>query len=463
MSDVAATAVIDEGGEIPGRLYVDRSGHQPRARFVPTSRSDPSAPSGSVAILPGTPIAIALADAQIIVGLLGADDETHLIEALRGDDLDKPSEPHPFWSALDVDPREVTFAPYGGLEVSGRQVHDLVAGAYPRPEEAQVRTALCANGAATLVSGEHSRGQGLTSLAGLLVRRYVHAGASLAVVLDGSTRESLVAGLARLADRLGLPNRAGGQTSPPETARRVLSYLRDEPRPLRLLVIDNVSSARAIDDLLPSPEDSRVLLCVRAPHEDVGDIARGSVIDLGPIPYDSAGQLLGVHATYPTQTQRAQIEQLAATLRHNPLAMTMAAATMRLRSYVPHVYQRAVEALPGADGTDDDLTRAVIRHTAFSWLHAVTTTRLGIRDTDLARGAWAALTAACRTPERTVTQDLVLAVCGPELGARVMTALHTCPLLPRQATTLHALTVDVVQSLDLPERFGGPPQSGRGR
>ncbi|KAA8889002.1 tetratricopeptide repeat protein [Nocardia colli] len=182
-----------------------------------------------------------------------------------------------------------------------------------RTELAELRSVL--NGEPVVVTG--MRGVGKTQLAAALARDDIDSGTELVGWVDAETLETACAGLAEIAERLGVADPEGDSAV---SARRLRDCLAGR-RQAGLLVFDNVVDPDAIRPLLPIAGGTRVL--ITSTNRDCDALGRS--VDLG-----SYTRQQSVH--YLTQaTGRPDVADaglVAAALGDLPLALSCAAATI---------------------------------------------------------------------------------------------------------------------------------------
>ncbi|MFB8275376.1 tetratricopeptide repeat protein [Nocardia colli] len=182
-----------------------------------------------------------------------------------------------------------------------------------RTELAELRSVL--NGEPVVVTG--MRGVGKTQLAAALARDDIDSGTELVGWVDAETLETACAGLAEIAERLGVADPEGDSAV---SARRLRDCLAGR-RQAGLLVFDNVVDPDAIRPLLPIAGGTRVL--ITSTNRDCD--ALGRPVDLGNYTRQQSVHYLTQATGRP---EAADAGLVAAALGDLPLALSCAAATI---------------------------------------------------------------------------------------------------------------------------------------
>jgi RNA polymerase sigma factor (sigma-70 family) len=205
----------------------------------------------------------------------------------------------------------------------GAESHQVVVGDIPvEPPGFQPRASLLAelNRAGARVSviravtGLH--GLGATQLAGAYARAKLKAGWRLVAWVNGTDAGSLLAGLAAVADALGLTcsDSGRGTTDAAATVRRWLETDGDRC----LLVFDDVSDPEVLEEFVPARGTARVLITSTRP----------SAANLGtavPVDVFSAAEARAFLSGRTGLDDEVGAASVAAALEHNPLALALAA------------------------------------------------------------------------------------------------------------------------------------------
>jgi tetratricopeptide (TPR) repeat protein len=229
---------------------------------------------------------------------------------------------------------------------SGRAPARLVVGEIPRQPEGFIERALldeladAARGGrpAVLHAMTGLRGVGKTQLAAAYARRRISDRWPLVAWVNAETRDTLIAGLAEVARRLGLaaPDDPGDSL---KAALLLRDYLNSQTAD-GLLVFDNATT----------PEELRPFLPAAGPTQVVLTSTEESFRSLGPLVrvsrFDREQSLEFLVACTGLRISPAAVE-LAAELGDLPLALAQAAATISQRLYLGYAdYLELLRAVP---------------------------------------------------------------------------------------------------------------------
>jgi RNA polymerase sigma factor (sigma-70 family) len=202
-------------------------------------------------------------------------------------------------------------------------------------------------------------GLGTTQLAAAYARDKLAAGWRLVAWVSGADTSSLIAGLATVADAVGLPDDSGqGVTDVGAAVRHWLEADGDEC----LLVFDDVSDPEVVRLFVPVGGTARVLITGK--QEPAANL--GSPVPVGVFSTDEAAAFL---AAGTGQDDEAGAAEVAAALGHVPLALALAASVIAGQQrggyawYLNRLHATSpVVALTGDDGQPypTGLTRAVL-------------------------------------------------------------------------------------------------------
>ncbi|MGV9674988.1 tetratricopeptide repeat protein, partial [Nocardia sp. NPDC003482] len=184
-----------------------------------------------------------------------------------------------------------------------------------RPQLDMIRTMVGRSPLVVIATG--MRGVGKTQLAAAIAREKIGARSGLVAWVDAETVETAQAGLAEVAERLGVADPDG---DPLVSARRLRDHLsaRSEPG---LLVFDNATDPDQIRALLPAAGGTRVLITTI----DHAFTALGESIDIDHYKREESVRFLSA-ATGLADTTAAAL--IAESLGDLPLALAAAAATI---------------------------------------------------------------------------------------------------------------------------------------
>jgi tetratricopeptide (TPR) repeat protein len=260
---------------------------------------------------------------------------TSLPEATRARFLSALQAPDPgHWPRL---PR-----PGGGLgsKAAGGQV---VVGEIPReppafiPRETVQRLADAASRrqVAVVCTVTGLRGIGKTQIAAAYARQRAGEGWSLVGWVNAGTRDTLLAGLARIAGRLGVADPGGDSL---ESARRLREHLETRAGP-SLLVFDNATDPDGLRPLLPATGTSQIVITSTSQ----------SFTDIGE-PVSVAGFSRRESLAYLRQRTGQDDGDGAQAVAHElgdlPLALSQAAATIRRQHLTYQKYLQRLRQIP---------------------------------------------------------------------------------------------------------------------
>lgn len=239
--------------------------------------------------------------------------------------------------------RRVTFTESATQAVVVGAVPDEPLGFAERDITEHIRSLVDRTPVLVLASPDDAAGTGKTQIAAACARSAIAADRGLVAWVNAESADTMHAGLAAVADRLGLN---GSGDSAGASVRR---YLEKTPGP-HLVVFDNLGDPAALEPMLPTCGDARIIVTGAAPF--------GETVAVGPFSRPESIDYL---------RRRAQLDDtdgadlLAGTLGDAPLALTAAAAAIRLRRRFPErrlTYQGCVQEL-GAGGLDAAVALAV--------------------------------------------------------------------------------------------------------
>jgi len=191
------------------------------------------------------------------------------------------------------------------------------------------------------------RGVGKTQLAAAYARERVGQGWGLVGWVNAETADALLAGLARIADRLGVGDPNGDSL---ESSRRLKEHL-DTRTGAGLLVFDNATNADGLRPLLPATGSTQVVITTT----DQTFTELGQAVDVAAF---SRNESVSYLAERTGLADRAGANAVAGELGDLPLALAQAAATMRRQhqtypKYLQRLAQVPVQELlgqvPGGD------------------------------------------------------------------------------------------------------------------
>ncbi|MEC3957516.1 tetratricopeptide repeat protein [Nocardia sp. CDC153] len=205
---------------------------------------------------------------------------------------------------------------------------------------------------AVIVTG--MRGVGKTQLAAALARHDCDTGTGLVGWVDAETIDITRAGLAAIAERLGVADPEGDSAA---SAHRLRDHLSGHAEP-GLLILDNASDPEQIRPLLPSAGGTRVVITTT--NRDFA--ALGELVDLGG--YTRAESVAYLNAATGLDDE-VGAEKVADSIGDLPLALAAAAATITGRRLDYANYQTLLNSqeLPEALArkTGHDYPRSVVQ------------------------------------------------------------------------------------------------------
>lgn len=161
------------------------------------------------------------------------------------------------------------------------------------------------------------RGVGKTQLAAAYARARVDEGWGLVGWVSAQTRDGMLADLARIAARLGVPDPGGDSL---ESARRLRDHLTTRPGP-GLLVFDNAADPDMLRPFLPATGSTRVVIT----STDLAFAELGETVDVASFSREESLSYLRARTRLDDETGA---DALAAALGDWPLGMAQAAATI---------------------------------------------------------------------------------------------------------------------------------------
>ena len=203
-----------------------------------------------------------------------------------------------------------------------------------RAELVQVGEALAADGVATLCALRGMRGVGKSQLASAFAERCEEEHWSFVGWVNAQSRERAVTELAEGA-RLILPD---APDDPAAAARRLVGWLSSASDSDRLLVFDNVTDPDDLQDLVPRGHGMRVLVTTTGHHKTLG-----TPVEVGVYTSEQARRFL-IEAAGLADDEVA--DAVAERLGRLPVALTQAAATIRLEGYDFPGYLAVLDAYP---------------------------------------------------------------------------------------------------------------------
>ena len=167
------------------------------------------------------------------------------------------------------------------------------------------------------VTGLH--GLGSTQLAAAYARAKLAAGWRLVAWVNGADTSSLLAGLAAVADAMGLADGDSGRGTT-EAGAAVRHWLEADGDRC-LLVFDDVSDPEVVRPYVPVGGTARVL--ITSNRHPVADL--GIAVPVGVFSAEEAVAFLGERTSLGDEARAAEV---AATLGHMPLALALAASVV---------------------------------------------------------------------------------------------------------------------------------------
>ena len=179
------------------------------------------------------------------------------------------------------------------------------------------------------------RGVGKTQLAAAYARARIAEGWGLVGWVDAETENSLLGGLARVAEALGVGDPDGDSA---RSAKRLRDHLqgRDEPG---LLVLDNATDPARVHPLLPGAANTQVLITTT----DRAFIEFGTAIDVDVFTLDESAAYLQERTLRDDASGAAA---LAEQLGWLPLALAQAAPVIRAQNLTFASYAERLAAVP---------------------------------------------------------------------------------------------------------------------
>lgn len=194
----------------------------------------------------------------------------------------------------------------------------LVPGFVARDEMMLLRSALAADGVATVCALEGMRGVGKSQLASAFAQECETAGWAFVGWVTASSREQAVSELAAAARFAGLPD----YEDPREAAAAFVVWLNGGGPDDRLLVFDDVVTIEDLLDLVPRGAGMRVIVSTNSRSSSAG-----TAVEVGVFTSDQAIGYLE-HAT--GLADRRTAGELSVDLGCLPVAVAQAAATINL-------------------------------------------------------------------------------------------------------------------------------------
>jgi tetratricopeptide (TPR) repeat protein len=191
------------------------------------------------------------------------------------------------------------------------------------------------------------RGVGKTQLAAAYARARVGAGCGLVGWVNAETPDTLMAGLARIADRMGVADPEGDSL---ESARRLREHLQTRTGE-GLLIFDNATNAEELRPFLPATGGTQIVIT----STDQAFTELGEAVDVAGF---SRGESLGYLQARTGLADEAGAVAVAHQLGDLPLGLAQAAATIRRQhlsysSYLERLRRAPVQVLlgriPGGD------------------------------------------------------------------------------------------------------------------
>jgi tetratricopeptide (TPR) repeat protein len=156
--------------------------------------------------------------------------------------------------------------------------------------------------------------------------------------VKADSRLSVVASLNALGEEMGLFR--PGDVTEEEGVARLLTRLRSDKEPRRLLVLDNVESLDDLAGCLPVEGSATVVLTTA--HQEVSEQSPGDPIDVTTY---TESQATGYLARNSGLDDSAGALAVAKAMEFLPLAITQAAAYIKDQSFRPYSYQAYLEEL----------------------------------------------------------------------------------------------------------------------
>jgi tetratricopeptide (TPR) repeat protein len=291
-----------------------------------------------------------LRDLAAVCGL--GDPELELLVRSR-DDEGYPVDPQALRTAIG---RTLRARPAAGERgVAGTSAGQVVVGEIPRePPGFVVRETLgrladaAAEGRVAVVCAVTGmRGVGKTQLAAAYARARVSGGWGLVGWVNAETLDTLLAGLARLAGRLGVADPEGDSA---ESARRLREHLQTRSA-AGLLVLDNAADPDRLRPFLPATGGTQVVVT----STDQAFAELGEAVDVSVFTRPESLRYLRARTGLADEAGAGEV---AAELGDWPLGLAQAAATIRHQhltysGYLERLYRVPVQELlgrvPGGD------------------------------------------------------------------------------------------------------------------
>jgi len=228
----------------------------------------------------------------------------------------------------------------------GRAAPRLVVGEIPREPEGYIERAPLENLADAARTGRPAvlhavtglRGVGKTQLAAAYARRRISEGWPLVVWINAEARDTLITGLAEVAEKLELP--APDQAGDSLKAALLLRDHLNTRTADGLLVFDNATAPGDLRPFLPAAGPTQVVVTsTRESFRSLGTLVRVSHFD--------RAQSLEFLAARTGQPAWPAAAELAAELGDLPLALDQAAATISQRPYLGYAgYLELLRSVP---------------------------------------------------------------------------------------------------------------------
>lgn len=243
-----------------------------------------------------------------------------------------------FWTELRIDdPRGLTLLPQSIPSPPGSPA--IVVGDIPsEPADFVARAIIdetqAALSNAPLVVLTGMRGTGKTHVAAAVARSRIATAGGVLGWIDARTRDTVIAGLAQIAEAMGIADTSGDTA---QSARRLRSHLATWPHE-SLLVFDGADDVAEVDEFLQPLGLNRIL--VTTTNSDFGEI--GAVIDVPPFTPTEAAWYLNRRSGV-TGDGAARVTEALGGL---PLALAAAASTIRNRSGTAERYLDRLHRYP---------------------------------------------------------------------------------------------------------------------
>ena len=182
------------------------------------------------------------------------------------------------------------------------------------------------------------RGVGKTQVAVAYTRARIAAGWRLVGWVNAETRDSLLAGLARIAERVGVADPDGDSR---ESARRLREQLETRSGP-GLLVFDNAQEPDTLRPFLPATGSTQVVIT----STDLSFVDLGQVVDVAAFSRSESRDYLRERTGLDNPAGAGEV---AHELGDLPLALAQAAATIRRRHLTYPKYLDRLRRVPVED------------------------------------------------------------------------------------------------------------------